>query len=284
MKVWILGAGGLLGSAVQRMCSKSKIPSVAMQREEADITHIVHLRKMAEKIRPTHIVNCAAYTNVDGAEKEPELAFRVNADGPCNIGVVGREFDAGVVHISTDYVFDGIGKRPYIETDRCQPIGTYAKSKWEGENNLLTVFPLACIIRSSWLFGVRGKNFISSILDLMRSKIELKVVDDQRGRPTFCEDLAQTVVALLNHTGIFHFANSGEVSRYNMAVEIFEEAKRRGVRLACEKIIPVKSDEFLTLAKRPFYSVLDTAKISAILGDKPRDWREGLKEYFCHVT
>jgi len=284
VRVWILGAGGLLGSAVHSMCNKSNIFSLAMKRDEADITHMASLRKMAEKIRPTHIVNCAAYTDVDGAEKEPELAFRVNADGPYNVGVVAREFDARVVHISTDYVFDGIGKRPYIETDPCQPLGAYAQSKWEGENNLLTAFPLACIIRTSWLFGVRGKNFISSILNLMHSKMELKVVADQLGRPTFCEDLAQAIVALLGHTGIFHFANSGEVSRYNMAVEIFEEVKRRGVRLACEKIIPVNSGEFPTLAKRPLYSVLDTAKISAILGDKPRDWKEALKEYLNHVT
>jgi dTDP-4-dehydrorhamnose reductase len=143
---------------------------------------------------------------------------------------------------------------------------SYARAKYEGENNLLEVYPSACILRSSWVFGKGGKNFISSIFQKMQEAVLVKVISDQRGRPTFVEDLATTILELLNHSGIYHFANAGEASRFEIAQEIHEKALGLHIPLACREIVPVLSDTFPTPAKRPSYSVLDTKKIELILG------------------
>jgi dTDP-4-dehydrorhamnose reductase len=283
MKVWILGSGGLLGTAVNHLCQEQKIECVAALREEVDITSLDQLQKHAEAIEPSHIINCAAYTNVDGAEKEAGLSFAVNAIGPENIGIVARQNGIKVVHISTDYVFGSRTEVPFVETDPCCPIGMYAKSKWEGENRLLDELSSACIIRTSWLFGSKGRSFLSSLFGFLCTQPEVRAVADQRGRPTFCRDLAETVLALLCHSGIFHFANEGILTRYQMAQDMHEEAKKRGAFLACQTIVPVGSSDFPTLAERPMYSVLNTDKITTLLGKKPRSWSEVLNEYLTYV-
>ena len=282
MKLWIIGGNGLLGSSLKKLCASKLLEAVTTTHDDVDITHIEQLKKFShtpEAEGVTHIINCAAYTDVDRAEKEPEIAHLVNALGPENIGNVASRMDAKVVHISTDYVFGEGGTRPFTETDTCTPIGVYAKTKREGEINLLDVCPSACIIRSSWLFGKGGKNFISSMVNLFKKNRTLRVVSDQRGRPTFVEDLAESVLALLCHSGTFHFANTGDVSRYEMATKIHEAVKTLNVSLVCEEIIPVSSDEFPTPAKRPNYSVLNTQKVESVLGTSPRHWEHALKEY-----
>ncbi len=284
MKVWILGGNGLLGTEVFRLCREQKMDCAAAARETVDITSLEQLKIGAASIHPTHIVNCAAYTNVDRAEQETGSSFAVNAIGPENVGIVARQIGAKVVHVSTDYVFGNREESPFQETDSCCPIGVYAKSKWEGEKRLLDELPSACIIRTSWLFGAKGGNFLSALLGFLRTKPELRVVADQRGRPTFSKDLAQAILALLCHSGIFHFANEGVLSRYQIAQDMHDEAKKRGVQLACQTIIPVASQEFPTLAHRPAYSVLSTDKIAGVLGKKPRAWSEVLSEYLTHVV
>ena len=281
MKLWIIGHG-LLGTALKKLCDNKSIKTVITTRDVVDITHLEQLKKFSQTPAAegvTHIINCAAYTNVDQAEKEPELAHRVNALGPENIGNVANKIQAKVVHISTDYVFGEGGKRPFKELDTCNPVGVYGKTKWEGEVNLLDICPLACIIRSSWLFGRGGKNFISSLVQRMKSDPMLHIVNDQKGRPTFVQDLAEAILSLLCHGGIYHFSNAGEVSRYEMAQKIHAAIKTLQIPIACTTLIPVSSDTFPTLAKRPSYSVLCTEKITSVLGTPPRHWEEALKEY-----
>jgi dTDP-4-dehydrorhamnose reductase len=282
MKIWILGKDGLLGKELISKCREKRIPFVATSRQEADITDLKQLLQFAENKEITHIVNCAAYTNVDEAENHPENAYRINSDGPENLGIVARKLGLKLVHISTDYVFNGENEEPYKESDDCSPVGIYAHSKWLGENRLLAQFPTACIIRTSWLFGKGGKNFISSILSHLKEKEELRIVSDQRGRPTFVRDLAENILALLCHSGIFHFANSGAYSRFELAQAVKAEADSRGIIVACRSILPVSSNDFPTRARRPASSVLCTQKIEKLLGKAPRTWEEILKEYITH--
>lgn len=279
MKLWIIGAGGLVGGALVKRCTASHLNFTATLREQADVTDLSQLIRCAREIQPTHIINCAAYTNVDRAESEPELAFKINADGAANLATVAKECSAKLIHLSTDYVFDGKSTVPYKEEDPCSPLGVYGKSKREGEVRLLNSEAEICIIRSSWIFGRGGKNFISSILEAMKSKPIIKVVSDQRGSPTFSHDLAQAILKLLPHRGIFHFANQGELSRLEIARDILQEVKRLGFKVACEQLEAVGSLEFPTPAPRPAYSVLNCDKLANTLGWRPRPWKEILREY-----
>lgn len=284
MKLWIVGAGGLLGAEVHRLCMERRIVSVATTRQQADITHFADLERAAEIIQPTHIINCAAFTRVDDAEKEQELAYRVNARGPGYLGSLACKYQAKIIHISTDYVFPGNGERPYQETDSTEPQNVYGKTKWEGECNLRQENPEACIIRTSWLYGKHGKNFISSLMQLLKTQPELNVVEDQRGRPTYFKDLAEVILELIDHAGIFHFANEGAASRYEIAKTILSHMQSLSLPVTCQRIRPVKSIDFPLPAKRPGYSVLDTTKIEQVLEKKPRHWEETLREYLHYVS
>ena len=285
MKLWITGAKGLLGSTLAALCKDRGIDYVATTREMVDISQLAHVKKFIhsrEGMDITHIVNCAAFTEVDRAETEKDLAFHINAIGPENLGIVAKEIGAKLVHISTDYIFAGDKEKPYIESDPAQPLSVYGHTKWEGEQKLLDVLPSACIIRTSWVFGPGGKNFISSILGRMKSDATLKVVSDQINRLTLAQDLAETVLALLCHSGIYHFANSGAISRYAIAQKIFSWAKAHNMTLACQEILPVPAATFPTPAKRPLRSVLSTDKITTSLGISPRYWEQALEEHLSH--
>jgi dTDP-4-dehydrorhamnose reductase len=267
----------MLGSVLMRHCD------VGTARQEADVCKREQLEEFARRERPTHVINCAAYTDVDGAEEDSEGAFAVNCEGAGNVAAVAREIGARLVHISTDYVFDGKGVRPYREEDMCAPVNVYGKSKWEGEKRVLEVMPGACVLRTSWLFGRRGKNFISSLLGRFREEEELRVVSDQWGKPTYCEDLVNAVMRLLDAEGIVHFANEGGSSRYEIAVRLLEVVKRKGISVKCRKITPVSSAEFPTPAPRPAYSVLDTSKYFSLTSIQPRSWIEAASEFFDEI-
>ena len=185
----------MLGSVLLEHCRQSGIEAVGTSRLEADVCQLEQLERAAAEIYPTHIINCSAYTDVDGAEKNSQAAFAVNAEGASNVALAAKEFESRLIHISTDYVFGGNGSQPYCEGDVCAPINVYGKSKWEGEKRVLEVLPNACILRTSWLFGRKGKNFISSLLSWFQQKDELQVVSDQCGKPTYCHDLAHAVMA-----------------------------------------------------------------------------------------
>lgn len=277
-KIWVLGASGLLGKEILRQLQKNKIPHLTSSHSEADITCYESLQRFAENEEISHIINCAAYTFVDRAEGEYPLSHLINAIGAENVGRIACELNARILHFSTDYVFNGKKNEPYNEEDIPYPINAYGKTKLEGEKRLLNAHPSPCIIRTSWLFGRTGIHFVSKMLSLMREKKEIRVVDDQRGRPTFAGDLAEAAFTLLEEHGIYHFANSSPATWYEFAVKILQEGKNKKLPLICEIILPIPTSAYPTPAKRPSYSVLHTQKIEALLKYQPRSWRETLGE------
>ncbi|HEX2579636.1 MAG TPA: dTDP-4-dehydrorhamnose reductase [Rhabdochlamydiaceae bacterium] len=280
MKLWITGAKGLVAAAVQNRCRDEKIAYIATSRQELDISSPKHTKDFLHSHKDiTHIINCAAYTKVDQAEKEPDLAHQINALGPENLGNVARHFDLKLIHLSSDYVFGIAGERPFTETDPCKPASTYARTKYEGEQRLLDVYPQACILRTSWVFGQGGKNFVSSIFDKIQKEEKIYVDNDQRNRLTYVQDLTQAILSLLCHSGIFHFANRGETSRFEVAQQMIETAQDKGIPLACKEVFAVNSSAFPQLAQRPMYSALDTTKIENLLGLSPRSWETTIKEF-----
>jgi dTDP-4-dehydrorhamnose reductase len=282
MKLWITGAKGLVGTSLQKLCTAQGIDFTATSHQDLDISSLQHVKKFLhspESKGITHIVNCAAYTNVDQAEKEPESARLINAVGPENLGTAAQIFDLKMLHLSTDYVFGLEGSKPFTEIDHCMPASIYARTKYEGELLLLDACPQACILRTSWVFGQGGKNFVSFLLDKIQKEEKISVVSDQRNRLTYVDDLAEAILALLCHSGVFHFANHGETSRFEVAECMVKTAKEKGLPVACRELVAVSSSAFPQLARRPLYSALDTTKIESMLGISPRPWETALKEY-----
>lgn len=280
MRILILGAEGLVGRTFLQLCRGQRCQVLGTSRRQADITDFRELLRLAEAFRPTHIVNCAAFTNVDAAEKDPKSAFSVNVLGTENVGKVARLLGAKIVHISTDYVFSGSeGSKPFIESDVTQPVGVYAKTKREGEERLFVEYPSACVIRTSWVFGLGGRNFLSQLVPLMREKEELKIAFDQISKPTYAPDLADAIFHLLCHSGVFHFANEGATSRVEIAQEILKKAEERGSPLKCQNILPIHSSSLPPGAPRPVYSVLSTDKVDRFLGRPPRHWSGAIHEF-----
>jgi len=284
MKIWITGGQGLVGTALQKLCRKDHIPFVATGHGDVDISSLANVKEFFHSNPSiTHIINCAAYTRVDEAENQAEEAFKANTLGPENLGKLARHEGLKLIHVSTDYVFDVENPSPLLETAPYQPCSIYGKTKKEGEERLLTEFPHACIVRTSWVFGSGGKNFISSLLNKLQQEKAISVVHDQVNRLTYAHDLASVLLALLCHEGIFHFANHGVVSRYDVALKMRQFLQENGKNLACDEISKVPASTFPTKAPRPRFSVLDTQKIEKIVGIKPRNWQEDLKEYIDEI-
>jgi dTDP-4-dehydrorhamnose reductase len=280
-KIWICGASGMLGSHFKRLLTEREIAFVANGSQEINITDLENVSEFVRKQKITHIINCAAYTQVDKAEIEQKHAYLVNAVGPHYLGIAGRRHGARVLHFSTDYVFDGRGRTPYSEEHYCTPICAYGMSKLAGEIKLLDEHTRSCVIRTSWLFGFPGKNFIETMLHLMSEREQLKVVYDQTGRPTYCQDLAEAALELLDEEGVFHFANAFETSWFQFAKEIHRQAKELGFPLKMKTLEAVPSHEYPTVAKRPAYSTLNTKKVETFLGKVPRPWQEALSDYLA---
>lgn len=280
MLVWVTGVGGQVGHAVLQALACAKIPHFGTTRAEVDIAHESEVRKTISK-GVTHIINPAAFTAVDPAETERERAYQANVIGPQRLAEAAREKNAKLIHISTDYVFDGSLNRPYREEDETRPLGWYAITKTEGEVRVLKTLPNACIVRVSWVFGGQGRHYGSFMLDLMRQRKELRVVDDQLGRPTYVHDLAKALIAFLDKEGIYHYANSGIVSKCGFTAAMWEWARQRKIPLMCERIVPISASEFPSAAKRPLYTPFDTSKAEAFLSI--RSWREGFEEYMNHA-
>lgn len=282
-KIWICGACGMLGSHFKRLIAEKRIPFVASDKKGLDITDLESVSDFMRVQKITHVINCAAYTQVDQAESEPKRAYMVNAIGPHNLGVAGRRHGARVLHFSTDYVFDGNGRMPYSEEHTCSPLNAYGMSKFAGEIKLLDEHQQACIIRTSWLFGFPGRNFVETMLSLMSEKDQLKVVVDQIGRPTYCQDLAAVALEMLHEKGVFHFANAMETSWYQFAKEIHKQASEMGYPILTKQIEPIATKDYPTAAPRPSYTTLNTKKIETILGRPPRTWQEALTDYLVQV-
>lgn len=281
MKVWIVGASGMLGTALFNVCTRRGIAVVGSGRAACDVCDREALHSLAAQIQPTHLINCAAYTDVDGAESHEKEAFAVNAVGAENVARVAREWGARCIHVSTDYVFGGGGKTPYCEEEVGSPLNVYGESKLEGERRILSGVPESLIVRTSWVFGPRGKNFISSFFSRMCEQTRIKAVSDQEGNPTYCYDLAEALLELAEMSGVVHFTNRGGGSRYCIAQELLQMARSLALPVACEEIEPALSADFPTRAVRPHYSVLDTTKYTQLTGKEPRHWILGFKEQLC---
>jgi dTDP-4-dehydrorhamnose reductase len=279
MKIWILGAGGMLGKSLQKFLIDKGISFVGSSKEEADVTCFLELEALCSKIKPTHIFNCAAFTAVDRAESEFDLAMKINGQAPGILGKLAKKQGARLIHVSTDYVFSGSEHIPFKEEDETNPINAYGRSKLEGEKSLLREMATACIVRTSWVYGAGGKNFISSIVGMLETKETLQVASDQVGRPTYVIDLAEALWELRDASGIYHFASSGQSSRFEIAKSVLAYMKEKNFKVACKEIVPVSASLFSTPAPRPSYSVLDTSKYEGEY-KTPRHWKETLKELF----
>lgn len=253
-----------------------------------DVADETAVLEFVRRERPGYVINSAAYTRVDDAETNEVAARRVNAEGAACVARAALEVGAPVVYFSTDYVFRG-GSSPYPEDAPTAPEGVYARTKLEGERLVLDSARAGgrpYVVRTSWLFGEHGPNFVRTMIGLMRERPELRVVADQRGRPTYTRDLASATLALLGiqapgpaEPGVYHFANGGDVSWHEFAEGIRDCCRRNGVPLAVERVLPVTTAEFPRPAPRPAYSVLGTDRIEAFLGRPPRPWTEALEAY-----
>lgn len=277
IKLWIIGKRGLLARAFQRVCQEKGVDFIATSRKEVDVRDQQALEAQFATLKFTHLINCAAYTAVDRAEEESEKAYALNVKAVEHLAQLAAAHKKKLIHFSTDYVFDGEQEKGYTETCFPRPISVYGKTKEEGERRLFDNYPQACVIRTSWLFGKEGKSFISVMRELMQKEKRIEVIADQTGRPTFCDDLVEAALRLLDAKGVFHFANQGVTSRYEWACAIRDALKEKG-EIACREIIPVLSRDLKQVAKRPRCSILETDKYEKRLAICPRHWKHPLIE------
>lgn len=282
--VWLIGCKGMLGTEVARQLKNRNIDYIGTDID-VDITKLEVLEDFANKNpKIDWIINCSAYTAVDKAEDDKDFANLLNNIGPKNISSVAKKINAKMIHISTDYVFDGTGNIPYTEDMDVKPIGVYGQTKADGEKSVIDSGCEYYIFRTAWLYGYDGKNFVYTMLKLMESKSELSVVSDQKGTPTFAGDLANCVIKTITSKnqipcGIYHCTDLGEITWYDFACEIYKQGKATG-KLSNEcKINPCSTDEFPTKAKRPAYSVLSKEKIQQTLGIALPMWNESLNVF-----
>lgn len=272
MKILILGARGMLGHELAKAFDDPKFEVILWDREELDITDAAAVEEKLTEIQPEVVINAAAYTAVDQAEGEPELVYKINSAAVENLAQTCKKLGVTLIHFSTDYVFDGKNAEGYREDEKQRaPQSVYGESKKRAEENLERIEPNYYLVRTQWLFGKDGKNFVETMLRLAGEGKSLKVVNDQFGSPTYAKDLAEKVRELVETQpafGIYHLTNSGSCNWFEFACKIFERA---GV---AAEIAPVPSSEFPTPAKRPTYSMLINTKVSPL-----RSWEEALEAY-----
>lgn len=281
MRIIVTGAKGQLGSQLINIIKKRyfEIGKIEVIASDIDISNKNEVLNYINEIKPDIIINCAAYTNVNACEENIGLAFKVNSLGPRNISIAAEEVGAKLIHISTDYVFSGDSKVPYKEYDIPSPINVYGNTKLMGEKYVESFCSRYFIIRTSWLYGYNGDNFVKTIMQIAKEKGELKVVDDQVGNPTNVEDLSYHIlkIALTEEYGIYHCTGNGMCSWYDFACKILELS---GINCI---ITPINSDDTYKLAKRPSFSCLDNMMLRCTVGDEMRIWQEALEEFISKV-
>ncbi len=273
--ILITGANGQLGKSLRDVAGD--FPSFTytfLSREDLPVDDAGKLNEYFALYQPVFLINCAAYTAVDKAEMEKELAYQVNAAATGMLADLCKQHHCRFIHISTDYVFDGSASVPYTEDAATNPQSIYGASKLEGEQEAMSINPESLIIRTSWVYSEHGKNFVKTMIRLMCEKEEINVVNDQQGSPTYAGDLARAILQIINYgkwqPGIYHFSNRGSISWYEFAIAIKEM-----INSTCQ-VNPISTKQYPTPARRPAYSVLDTAKITSSFGISPRPWQEGL--------
>ena len=285
MNILVTGSRGQLGSELQELsvhCNNHRF--FFYDLPELDITRPGQVESRCRDHDIEVIVNCAAYTAVDKAETEPETAFKVNRDGPAVLAVCAKERHALLLHLSTDYVFDGTSGTPYRESDPVSPLGVYGLSKWEGEERIRQIAPSYIIIRTSWLYSIYGVNFVKTMLRLGAERPELHVVADQIGTPTWAADLAASIMMIIDrhdrdtsYGATFHYSNEGVASWYDFARAVMELAGR-----PCQ-VLPIESAQYPRIAPRPQYSVMNKSSIKKEWGINIPWWRDSLSAMIQHL-
>jgi dTDP-4-dehydrorhamnose reductase len=282
-QILLIGSSGQVGRELQQTLPSETLVSVA--RDALDLSQPDRIRQLILEIHPHVIINAAAYTAVDKAETEIELAYAINAISPAIMAEAANHIGAALIHISTDYVFNGRKGTFYQEDDDPNPLNVYGASKLAGEENIRQGCDRHLILRTSWVYGVQGKsNFVKTMLRVGADRQEVRVVADQVGTPTSARSIADVITQLIpsletsEATGTYHFTQSGVASWYDFAVAIFEEARRLNFPLEVERVIPIATADYPTLAQRPLYSVLSTQKLSAWMATSFPHWRQELRQ------
>jgi dTDP-4-dehydrorhamnose reductase len=280
--IWLVGNRGMLGTEVHRRLRADKLEHVATDLD-VDITDRQALSAFSDPLALSWIVNCSAYTAVDRAEDEPEKAFRINAEGVRNLAGAARQKNASLLHISTDYVFDGRKEGAYLETDTPNPSGIYGRSKLQGELYIRENIDSHVILRTAWLYGPAGGNFVRTMLRLFQERDEVKVVADQWGSPTLAGDLADAILRIITRDtpqyGTFHFTNEGRTNWFEFASLILELAGKHRLLDREVRLLPIKTEQYPTRALRPANSYLSKEKIKTVFGVPVRPWQEALESF-----
>ena len=284
MKILITGINGQVGSALARQAKALGHEVIAISRAQWDMALSPEYgEELVVKLKPDLVINPAAYTNVDGAEDDEAIALKVNADAPRALAKGCKQLDIPILHVSTDYVFDGATEEPYVETDETNPINAYGRTKLAGELAIHQVTKKYIILRTSWVFSEDGKNFVNTILRLAKERDELKVVSDQFGGPTSADCIAGVLLKLATehkeHWGIYHYSGQPFMSWYAFAKKIIEQAVKDGLLIKAPEIMPCSSDEFPVNAKRPKNSQLSSKKIASSFGLSVCDWTQSVRSF-----
>lgn len=287
MKTLVMGCNGQLGHSLADTASVN-VNLIGLDLPELDITDASAVLEICRETRPDVIVNASAYTAVDQAESESALATSVNVEGPRNIAIASREVGARLIHISTDFVFDGQSSTPYKADAVTNPLSVYGQTKRDGELAVLEeTSGTAVVIRTSWLYSKTGSNFVKTMLRLMGERDELGIVADQFGSPTWADSLAEALWAFVDapeHSGIFHWTDSGETSWQEFAVAIQQEALALGLLGKAIPIHAIKTEDYPTVATRPAYSVLDCSSTIQAINIQPAEWRTNLRRMLKGMT
>ena len=276
-KVMLLGSRGMIGSAMMRALGGPNV--AAFSHQELDIQDYAELEKQFLRVRPEIVINAAAFTRVDDCEKLRETAFVVNAQSPGHMATLCKKYNSLFVHLSTDYIFDGTSTRPYAENHPANPVNYYGTTKWEAEKKIVGSECRSLILRTSWIFGQNGDNFVKKLLKRALAGAKLQAPVDQIGVPTFAGDVAAAIVRLLSLdiTGIIHFTNTGQCSRHEQAMTILQ---LYGLNNSVEA---AKNDALQLPAKRPPFSVLDVSRYISTTGHTPRSWQQSTAEYIAYL-
>jgi dTDP-4-dehydrorhamnose reductase len=285
MKILLTGSKGQLGREVEKAGLNAGLDIISMDLPEIDITDSEKLARLFSGLKPSIVINAAAYTAVDLAESQKDICYAANLAGPANLTRLCNENKARLIHISTDYVFDGRGSTPYREDDPVSPVNVYGHSKAEGEKAVLAGHDKHIILRTSWLYGRYGNNFVKTMLRLGQEKKSLQVVNDQYGCPTCAYDLAEAIMVIVqrilkdmsNISGIYHYCGNGITTWYEFAKQIFQIVGELGLSNV-PMVTPITTSQFPTAAKRPLYTALDCSEIQKNFGIRLKPWRVSLKQ------
>ncbi|MGL5777560.1 dTDP-4-dehydrorhamnose reductase [Cetobacterium sp.] len=273
--ILITGANGQLGYDFQRIFKEKKLDFIATDYKELDITNIEAVRKFVKDKKINLIINCAAYNNVDKAEEEKEMCYKLNAAAPRDLALVAKEIGADYITYSTDFVFDGSKNTPYTEEDIPKPLSVYSEAKAEGEKLVLEAYDKSFVVRTSWVFGIANNNFNKQVINWSKSRDTLGIVDDQVSVPTYSYDLALYSLKLLETKkyGLYHLSNSGVASKYDQAKYVLDSIGWKGT------LNRAKSSDFILPAKRAEYSKLDSSKLETVIGEKIPTWESGIDRF-----